>query len=83
MEKADLLKPWEKVTVDIYGPDGKKLSESNDSGFHTLDEAIKNAISRASLGMSPEDCVFEVTNRETGVSHRYRLNAHGNLKLII
>ena len=83
MEKTDLLKPGDEVAVTIWGPDDKCLYKSSASGFHTLEGAIENSIANANLEISPEDCVFEVTNERTDVSHRYRLNAHGNLKLII
>lgn len=83
MEKSDLLKLGEEVTVTIYGPDDSKLYESTSTGFHTLDGAISTSIENASLNVNPEDCVFEVRNDTTGVSHKYRINAHGNLKLIV
>ena len=83
MEKTDLLKRNNQVTVTILGPDDSTLYQSTNTGYHTLEEAIKDAISNANLEVDPEDCVFKVTNNDTGVSHKYRLNAHGNLKLIV
>lgn len=83
MEKSDLLKRDDKVTVTIFAPDGALLYQSTDTGYHTLDDAIKASTEKASLRTDPEDCSFEVTNERTGVSHRYRLNAHGKLKLIV
>lgn len=83
METFDSLRPEEQVTVAIWGPDDSLLYKSTNSGRHTIEQAINDAIENANLGINPEDCVFEVTNHSTGVSHRYRLNAHGHLKLII
>ena len=83
MEKSDYLKPFERVTVTILGPKDSRLYESTNTGFHSIEAAIENAVGNAALEVNPEDCVFEVTNESTGVSHRYRLNAHGNLKLIV
>lgn len=83
MEKADLLKPENEVTITVFGPDDSKLYQSTNSGYHTIEEAIKETVANAALETNPENCVFEVTNLERGVSHRYRLNAHGNLKLIV
>lgn len=83
MERADYLKRGDSVKVTIWSPDGQRLYESTDTGFHSLDSAISDSIEKANLNINPEDCVFEVSNLETGVSHRYRLNAHGNLKLIV
>lgn len=83
MERIDLLKPEDEVTVTIWGPGNECLYKLTNSGYHTLDGAIKETIENANLKISPADCVFEVTNQKTDVTHRYRLNAHGNLKLII
>lgn len=83
METFDTLKPGNEVTVTIFGPDDSVLYKTTNSGYHNLEQAIEDAISQANLNISPEDCVFEVANDSTDVTHRYRLNAHGHLKLII
>lgn len=83
MEKADLLKPFDSVNVIIWGPDDSRLYEIKNTGFHTIEEAIRSAVDGANLNISPEDCVFEVNNETTGVTHKYRYNAHGHIKLII
>lgn len=83
MEAIDSLKRNDEVTVAIWGPTNTCLYKTTGNGYHSLESAVSAAIERANLETSPEDCVFEVTNQTTGVSHRYRLNAHGHLKLII
>ena len=83
MENIDSLKLGDLVTVTIFGPDNSILFKTTKNGFHSLESAVENAISESNLDVSPKDCVFEVKNDSTGVSHRYRLNAHGHLKLII
>lgn len=83
METFDTLRPNDKVTVTIWGPGDENLYKSTESGFHNLESAINQAIDNANLTISPEDCVFEVTNEDKGVTHKYRFNAHGHLKLII
>ena len=83
MENIDSLKLDDQVTVSIWGPEGNCLYKSTNIGFHSLEVAINQAISNANLDTDPENCVFEVTNNTTGVSHKYRLNAHGHLKLIV
>ena len=83
MEKSDALRPEEQVTVTIYGPEGENLYQATSSGYRSIEEAINEAVTNAGLEINPKLCVFEVSNLETGVSHRYRLNAHGNLKLIV
>lgn len=83
MEKSDSLKTDNEVKVVILGPDDSTLYESTNTGYHNIESAINNALENASLNVNPEDCVFEVENLTSGVSHKYRINAHGNLKLIV
>lgn len=83
MEAKDSVKQSDRVTVTIFGPDGTRLFQSTDTGYHSLESAISDALKKSDIKTNPEDCVFDVTNHETDVSHRYRLNAHGNLKLIV
>lgn len=83
MEKFDSLKPGNQVKITIFAPDGSSLYQSTDTGYHSIEEAINIALDKANLEINPQDCVFEVTNETTDVSHRYRFNAHDHLKLII
>lgn len=83
METSDRLRTEDQVNVKVLGPDDSNLYESTNSGFHSIEEAIKNALENANLQVDPEDCVFVVSNQDTGVTHKYRINAHGNLKLIV
>lgn len=83
METIDSLKPEDEVTITIWGPDGSCLYKSTNTGYHKIETAIKQTLVDAKIEIDPKDCVFEVTNLTKDVSHRYRLNAHGNLKLII
>lgn len=83
MEKFDSLKPSEEVTVTIWGPEDSRLYQSTNTGYHSIEEAIKEALTNAALVVKPEDCVFEITNQNTFVSHKYRINAHGNIELIV
>ena len=83
MEKFDSLKPADEVTVTIWGPEDSRLYQSTNTGYHSIEEAVREALANAALVVKPEDCVFEVTNTNTFVSHKYRLNADGNLVLIM
>ena len=83
MEASDFLRTDNEVSVTVYGPDGATLYQATSAGFHSIESAIEAAIANAALSVNPEDCVFEVANKTTGVTHRYRINAHGNLKLIV
>lgn len=82
MEKFDSLKPQDEVSVTIWGPEDSRLYQSTNKGYSSVEEAIRIALANAGLQISPELCVFEVTNQETLVSHKYRYNANGNLVLI-
>lgn len=82
MEAFDTLKPQDSVSVTIWGPENSRLYQSTNTGYHSVEEAVRIAVENAGLIISPEDCVFEVTNQETLVSHFYRYNADGNLVLI-
>lgn len=83
MEKSDFLKTDNQVALTIYGPEGSSLYRIEGTGYHSIEAAISAALENAALQVNPEDCVFEVSNLTTGVAHRYRINAHGNLKLIV
>lgn len=83
METIDSLKRDNRVAVTIEGPEGNELYKTSGTGYHSLEAAIDSALNQAQLSVNPEDCVFVVNNETTGVTHRYRFNAHGNLKLIV
>lgn len=83
MEKSDALRLGDNVTVTVLGPDDTSLYESTASGFHNIESAINAALENANLNVAPEDCVFKVSNDTSGVTHKYRINAHGHLKLIV
>lgn len=82
METFDSLKPQDPVSVTIWGPENSRLYQSTNTGYHSVEDAVKEAISNAGLIVSPEECVYEVTNEDTLVSHCYRINAGGHLVLI-
>ena len=82
METFDSLKPQDSVSVTIWGPEDSRLYQSTNTGYKTVEEAVRIAIANAGLIVKPEDCVFEVRNDNTLVAHKYRFNADGNLVLI-
>ncbi len=83
MEAFDSLKPQDPVSVTIWGPEGSRLYQSTNTGYHSIEEAVRIAVANAGLVVNPEDCVFEIRNDNTLVSHRYRFNADGHLVLIV
>jgi len=72
----------DEVMVEIYF-EGKKVDTYQGSGFHTVDEAIRNAYEGSDrTPLQIEDYVFTVTDLKSGVSERYRVNADNHVKLI-
>lgn len=79
---ANRIHPADDVLVELY-LDGKKVDSYEGSGYHSVEEAIRNSFDgseRANLNI--EDYVFRVTNLADNTSARYRVNAGGNVKLI-
>lgn len=83
METIDSIKRDDKVSVSILGPDGQLLYQTASAGNHSIEQAINDAVQKANLQIDPEICSFKVSNLTTGISHDYRLNAHGHIKLIV
>ena len=69
------IHPIDDVRIDIY-LDGHKIATYQSSGFHTVDEAIKNAyVGSDRTNGTDDDYVYNVTNVTTGTHARYRVNA--------
>ena len=84
--ESDRLRPEDKVQVKAYEEDGELAAEGEATGFHTVREAIEatyESITDDENKADIRDYVFEVSNITTGTSARYRVNAHGNVKLIV
>lgn len=81
MKTIDSLHTADQVKVTVQSPEGKEIYQSTQTGYHNIEAAVEQAA--ANIGANPEDCVFEVANLTTGTTHRYRINAHGHLKLIV
>lgn len=70
----------DKVVVLLEHADGRK-ERYEGTGFHNIEQAIQAAAE--ALGVDDYDTdVFRVTDRTTGVTSTYRINAHGHVKLI-
>ena len=83
MITPDRLHPADNVVVKIY-EEGKLADTFTGAGFHDVAEAIHAAYRSTDCNADAiEDYVFEVDNAVTGTSARYRINAHGNVKLIV
>lgn len=75
------LRTDDKVEVLLEHADGRK-ERYEGTGFHNIEQAIQAAAE--ALGVDDYDTdVFRVTDRTTGVTSSYRINAHGHIKLIV
>lgn len=80
--KSDYIHEGNKVSVDIFDADGKKVFTLETTHAHNIKEAVDEALEKSLPDVDAATAVFSVTNNDTGVTERYRLNAHGNLHLI-
>ena len=73
----------DRVQVEIY-LEGKEVGSYEGTGFHNVEQAVQDAVRRSGRSVKNiEDYVFRVTDLSDGTSARYRINAGGNLKLIV
>lgn len=78
------VRPDDKVRVEIENVNGDVVSTYKGSGFSRVEEAIGAAYEYNSELLGPmADYVYSVGDSATGVCHRYRINAGGNVKLIV
>lgn len=84
--ESDRLRVGDKVLVKVYEDTGELAARSEGTGFHTVREAIDATYESMADGddkADKRDYVFEVSDLTTGTSARYRVNAHGNVRLIV
>lgn len=80
---ANRLHAADRVQVEIY-LEGKEVGSYEGTGFHNVEQAVQDAVRRSGRSVKNiEDYVFRVTDLSDGTSARYRINAGGNLKLIV
>lgn len=80
---ANRLHTADRVLVEIY-LEGKEVGSYEGTGFHNVEQAVQDAVRRSGRAVEDiEDYVFRVTDLSDGTSARYRINAGGNLKLIV
>lgn len=78
----DYIKGSNKVLVEIFSEDGAKEFTFHANGDSNLQEAAVQSYDASGLKQDIRTLVFRITNETTGVSHRYRMNAHDNVHLI-
>lgn len=80
--ETNRINPIDDVRVQLNF-DGREKDAFQGSGFHSIEEAIRNAFDATDVGhLNIEDYVFVVTNMSTGTSGRYRINAGGHVTLL-
>jgi len=79
--EANRIHPDDVIDVVVEHPDGRKEKvEVTDQ--HDIEGVIRAAYGLAG-GENIETDVFRITDRTSGVTSSYRINAHGNVKLIV
>lgn len=78
--EANRLRTEDKIAVVLEHADGRE-ERYEGTGFHNIEQAIQSAAEALSVDDYDTD-VFKVTDRTTGVTSSYRINAHGHVKLI-
>ena len=82
--ETNRIHPGDKIQVMIYNPEGKKIDTYDGSEFHTVGDAVRAAFESSNQNSEDiRDYVFRVFNATESTSHRYRVNDHGNVKLIV
>lgn len=79
--ETNRLRTEDKVEVILEHDDGRK-EKYEGTGFHDIEQAIQAAAEALNVDDYDTD-VFKVTDRTTGVTSSYRINAHGHVKLIV
>ena len=67
--------------VEVFKENGDVINGSTQS--RGKNSAAFNALQQLPEAKDPEAYVFKVSNLSDGTERRYRLNAHGHVKLII
>lgn len=76
------LSPSDRVNVKV-ACDNRTVAEFTGTGFHNIEEAVNKAYEEVGASYPKEECVFTVIDASKGVESRYRINAHGHVKLIV
>lgn len=69
--------------VEVFKENGDVIGTVKVSGVRSIEAAIEEALQQLPEAKDPEAYVFNVSNLSDGTERRYRLNAHGHVKLII
>lgn len=69
--------------VEVFKENGESSEPLKSPVSRSIEAAIEKALQQLPEAKDPEAYVFKVSNLSDGTERRYRLNAHGHVKLII
>lgn len=82
MSTTNRIHNIDDVRIVMY-LDGREVDAHQGSGYHTVDEAVRDAFNASSRTNMPiEDYVFRVTDLSNDTTARYRINAGGHLRIL-
>lgn len=81
--QTNRLECSDKIEISAFNEDGKLLAAKKLEGVHSIEAAIEKLVESEKALNAPEDYVYLVKDLTNNTENRYRLNAHGNVKLIV
>lgn len=83
MMTVNRIRPADEVMIEIYDPEGRKVDTHEGSGYHTVEEAVRDAYNAsAHTPLVPDDYVYRVSDLTHGTSARYRINAGAHVRIL-
>ncbi len=74
----------DNIKVEIFNTNGDKVATYKGTGFHSVSDAVNAAFdAKMNENSDREAFVYVVTDVTSGISERYRINAGGNVRLIV
>lgn len=80
---ADRLHSSDEVTVMMYDPESRMVYTHTGTGFSSISKAINTTYQGYTTTKDIRDFTFRVTDRTTGTTALYRMNAHDHLHLVV
>lgn len=78
------IMPDDLIKTEVFNADGEMVGQDTNKGFRDIIQAVKKTFNAVTPpGTDIRNYVFKVINLMTGTFQRYRINDHGNLKLIV
>lgn len=80
---ADRLHKTDEVTVMMFDDRNRMVYTYTANGFNNVTQAINTTYDSSESKNDIRDYTFRVTDRSTGTTALYRMNAHDHLHLIV